>query len=248
MYDRCLPTKATTREWRTLAQDDPFYAVAAWPGKEGGRWSAEDFYAAGLDEWKDFRRVWSGYAPFGGTCIEIGCGAGRITQGLMEDFDHVVGLDVSEDMVKLAKARVPDAEYSLVDGTEIPAEDGTANGVFTCHVLQHLEAVEDVKGYLGEALRVLQPGGTIMAHLMLADRPRPLHRRLMSESRLRLTRALGKNRGAYARVRRYRHDQVRAMFESVGFTDVTLCEFRLLDGRSNPHAFWLGRKPPRPGT
>jgi ubiquinone/menaquinone biosynthesis C-methylase UbiE len=237
-----MPTDATTREWRTLADDDPLYAIAAWPGKEHGGWTREEFYAAGLQEWADFESHWTRYASLNGTCLEIGCGAGRITNGLTRRFDRVIGIDVSDRMLALAREQVPNADYTLVDSTQIPLGEGAVDAVFTCHVLQHLETADDVTDYLREAHRVLRPGGTIMAHLMLAGAPRSRARRLLSELRLRRARAMNANRGAYARVNRYRPDQVRAMLELVGFTQVEMCEFRLLGGASSPHSFWFGRK------
>lgn len=236
-----VPTDATTREWRLLAQDDPLFAVAAWRGKERGGWTPEDFYAAGLEDWADFKRVWTQYAHLGGTCVEIGCGAGRITQGLAATFDHVVALDVSPDMLALARNQVPEAEFVLVDSTTIPLAEESVDAVFSCHVLQHLETAADVGAYLGDAHRVLRAGGTAMVHLLLAVEPKPFLRALSSEARLRLTRALSRNRGAYSRVRRYRPDEVRALLERVGFVDVELREFRLR-GSSTPHAFWFARK------
>ena len=238
-----MSTKATNREWRTLAADDPLYAIAAWPGKERGGWKRDEFYAEGLREWRDFKRVWSQYATLGGTCVEIGCGAGRITNGLVDTFEHVVGLDVSDRMIELARRAVPAARFLEVDGTTIPLEDAEVDAVFTCHVLQHLDTSANVASYLAEAFRVLRPGGTAMVHLLLAGPSRSVPRRLMGEARLRASRMLNANRGAYARVRRYRADEVRAMLEASGFRDVELREFRLLGGTSSPHSFWLGRKP-----
>jgi ubiquinone/menaquinone biosynthesis C-methylase UbiE len=190
-----------------------------------------------------FERAWSQYSPLGGTCVEIGCGAGRVTNGLVRTFERVVGLDVSEQMITLAREAVPDAEYIQVDSTRIPLGDREADAVFTCHVLQHLETSDDVAAYLREAYRVLRPGGTAMVHLLVSGTPRPLRRRVLGEVKLRATRALNANRGAYARVRRYRPDQVRAIMEDAGFKNVELREFRLLGGTSSPHPFWLGRKP-----
>lgn len=237
-----MPTEATTREWRTLAQDDPLYAIAAWSGKERGGWTTADFYATGLAEWADFECVWSQYSTLGGVCLEIGCGAGRITNGLAKTFDRVIGIDVSKRMIELAHDAVPAAEYLQVDSTTIPLREGEVDAVFTCHVLQHLETAEDVATYVREAYRVLRPGGTAMLHLLVAGEQRPALRRFLAEVRLRGFRALNANRGAYARVRRYRPDQVRVIIEDAGFVDVRLCEFRLLAGKSSPHAFWLARK------
>jgi ubiquinone/menaquinone biosynthesis C-methylase UbiE len=234
---------ATTREWRTLAEDDPLFAVAAWPEKSGGRWTAEDFYAVGESDWKDFRARWEQYtgAPLDGTCLELGCGAGRITRPLTATFARVIAVDVSARMIELAES-VCDAELHLVEDARLPLADGSVDAAFTCHVLQHLERLEAVDDSVRELHRVLRPGGTVMAHLLLEVAPDSILRRARTEARLRLVRSLNANRGAYSRVRRYRPDEVRAVLEDAGFADVELREFRV---RSNDglHAFWFGRRP-----
>jgi hypothetical protein len=58
------------------------------------------------------------------------------------------------------------------------------------------------------------------------------------EAKLRYTRWRRTNRGAYSRVRRYRPDQVRAMFEGAGYSNVELREFRTVTD-IEPHAFWF---------
>lgn len=230
----------TTDEWRRLGKDDPYFAVAAHPGKRG-RWEPDEFYRLGRDDWTDFLNHWQTYeSGLAGTCVEIGCGAGRITQGLVDTFHRVVALDVSEDMMRLASAVVPRAEFRAVHGTSIPLEPSEADAVFSCHVLQHLESLSDVSGYMEECHRVLRPGGTVMLHLLLAGASDPLPRRVAREVRLRVVRQLGRNRGAHSRVRFYHADQVRSRLEAAGFSDVVLTEFRV---RSNDgiHAFWFGR-------
>lgn len=226
-----------------LAEDDPLFAVAAWPDKSGGRWTAEEFYAVGESDWNDFRVRWEEYAgrALGGTCLEIGCGAGRITCSLTGTFSKVIAVDVSERMLELARGAC-DAEYCLVEDTRLPLSDGFVDAAFTCHVLQHLEDLGAVRDSVEEIHRVLRPGGTVMAHFQLQETSESFLRKLRSEARLRVVRTLKANRGAYSRVRRYRPAEVRAVFEKVGFVDVELREFRV---RSNDgaHAFWFGQKP-----
>jgi ubiquinone/menaquinone biosynthesis C-methylase UbiE len=234
---------ATTREWRTLAQDDPLFAVAAWPDKSGGRWTAEEFYAVGESDWIDFRARWEDYAgkALGGTCLELGCGAGRITRALSGTFGRVIAVDVSERMIEFARAAC-DAEFHLVDDAALPLPDESVDAGFTCHVLQHLEDLGAVRDSVSELHRVLRPGGTVMAHLLLEEVPESPLRKVRTEARLRVVRRLNANRGAYSRVRRYRPVEVRATFEDAGFADVELREFRV---RSNDglHPFWFGRRP-----
>lgn len=230
----------STREWRVRAEHDPWYAAAAHPGKEGGGWEDEQFYALGKSNWGDFELQWRQYAPeLGGTCLEIGCGPGRMTRALVESFDHVVALDVSPVMIELARAGA-DAEYHLVEDTIMPLPDSSVDAVFTCHVLQHFEKEAHVVGSLSESRRVLREGGTIMAHLLLKGTEdaggwyRPAN--LKAAVALRL----GRGRG-HTVVRTYHANEVRAMFEGAGFRDVELREFRISSAHG-PHAFWLGRR------
>ncbi len=41
--------------------------------------------------------------PSRGTCLELGCGVGRLTLGLSRSFEHVIGLDVSASHLDLAE-------------------------------------------------------------------------------------------------------------------------------------------------
>jgi ubiquinone/menaquinone biosynthesis C-methylase UbiE len=166
-----------------------------------------------------------------------------MTRPLARHFDRVIGLDVSEDMIALAHEAVPAAEFVLVEGTTIPLADGAADAVLTAHVLQHLEGIENVAAYLAEMLRVLRPGGTIMAHTALGPL-RPAWRKTAAAARMRLVRARLR-RGHDVRHfhgERYPAPLIRERLHAVGFVGVELVEFEM---RSNndPHPFWLARKP-----
>lgn len=236
-------TERTTTEWRELAKVDPFYVIATRPGKEGA-WTRKEFYAEGSSDWADFRQHWTHYWPqLGGRCLEIGCGAGRITQALAADFAEVVAIDVSSDMLALAQLVVPtNVALEQVAGAEIPLEDRSVDGIFTCHVLQHLEGLDVVTAYLTEARRALKPEGTLMVQLGLHSAPMRLPGRIREELRLRMgrrSRARG-DRDLTFRVRLYTREEIQAMLESIGFTDI---ELRVFSVRSSGdvHAFWFAR-------
>lgn len=237
----------TDRDWRALAKHDPLWVVASWPGKENA-WTPEAFYALGESDAADALARWERYEPkLGGVCVEVGCGAGRITIPLTRRFDHVIGLDVSQDMLNLARNVAPGAELVLVSGTTIPLESNGVDAVFTTHVLQHLEGIENVTAYLGEMFRVLRPGGTLMAHTGIGPAAPPW-RAAVTGAKVRLARS----RLRRGQNTRYFHSQVyprallRERLHRIGFVDVELVEFEM---RSNhdPHPFFLCRKPHLPG-
>ena len=104
----------------------------------------------------------------GGTCVEVGCGPGRMTGLLAERFDRVVAVDVSGEMLELARSRAnaPNVDFRLVGGELLDSvEDGIAD-VLVCYlVLQHLPERRLVVAYLREFARVLAPGGCAFVQL-----------------------------------------------------------------------------------
>lgn len=112
---------------------------------------------------------WQHYGVSKQTCMEIGCGAGRITKSLATYFDHVIAVDVSPDMIDCAQRAIKsgNVEFSLIDGLHLPQADGSVTAIFTTFVLQHLDNKEIGFEYFRELFRVLSAGGTIMVGLPL---------------------------------------------------------------------------------
>jgi ubiquinone/menaquinone biosynthesis C-methylase UbiE len=242
---RGAATDGATAEWRRIARnEDVLYSVAGWPEKRGGAWTEADFYASGASDWRDFEHHWSHYdRDLGGTCVEIGCGPGRITHALADRFDRVVALDVADEMLARARAASPAAvEFERVDGPRIPLADNEADAVFSCHVLQHLETPAAVRAYLAEARRVLRAGGTLMVHLTITSRHRSRLWRLREELRLWVSRRRLRRGESHTAVRMqvYLAEDVLALLDSLGFSEVEMRAFRV---RSNSylHHFFLAR-------
>ena len=103
-------------------------------------------------------------AARGGTCVEIGCGAGRMTAVLAERYERVVAVDVSPAMLERARAAVtaPNVEFAL--GLRGVA-DASADAAVCFGVVQHLPRPQVVASLLVEAARVLRPGGEALVQL-----------------------------------------------------------------------------------
>jgi SAM-dependent methyltransferase len=163
-------------EWRQWGKYDPLWAVATWADKEkggGSPWTEEEFYALGEADWEDFLGHWRQYGMNTQSCLEIGCGAGRITKQLAKSFDHVCAVDVSEDMIDCARKAMGarNVEFSTTDGLHLPQSDCSVKAIFSTHVLQHLDSVDVGFSCFREFFRVLDVGGTIMMHLPLYQFP-----------------------------------------------------------------------------
>ena len=164
-------------EWKQWGREDPLFGVASWAGKQKGcvsAWTDEEFYALGESDWRDFFRTWQQYGVSRESCLEVGCGAGRITRQLANSFDRVQAVDVSEDMIKYARGRIgaKNVQFFVVDGIHLPQPDRSVRAIFSTHVLQHLDNVNIGLCYFREFFRVLDFGGTIMVHLPLYEWPR----------------------------------------------------------------------------
>jgi len=165
----------TNRDWQHWGRFDPLYAVASVPERHragADPWTEADFYANGAAEWAQARPNWERYAgTLGGTVLELGCGAGRMSRQLAGIFDGLVALDVSSDQLTLARAAVADApasaDFRLSTGDRLEAAEGEVDAVFSTHVLQHLPP-RLVGALLADCGRVLAPGGTVMLHVPIA--------------------------------------------------------------------------------
>ena len=103
-----------------------------------------------------------GADPRGGTCLEVGCGPGRMTGALAARFDRVIAVDVSPARLERARAVVPDANvrFQTVSGERLDGiEDAIADAIVCYLVLQHLPSRDVVVSNVHEFARVLRPGG-----------------------------------------------------------------------------------------
>ncbi len=98
-------------------------------------------------------------------CLEVGCGAGRFGQQLIEKRGAtVVGIEPVTTAYEIAKTRLSDCYNILFDETNLP--DGVKNGQFDCiifnDVLEHL--VEPWEA-LALCKKLLAPGGCVVASI-----------------------------------------------------------------------------------
>jgi SAM-dependent methyltransferase len=114
-----------------------------------------------------------GADPRGGTCVEVGCGPGRMTAALAARFDRVVAVDVSPAMVERARREVdaPNVEFRVVAGDRLDGVADSSAAALVCYlVLQHVPGRAVVAAYLREFARVLSPNGEAYVQLPVLDR------------------------------------------------------------------------------
>ena len=92
--------------------------------------------------------------------LEIGCGIGRIVIPMSKIFGKVVGIDVSDEMVELAKiktSKIPNCEILSNNGSDLSSfSDNSFDFCYSIIVFQHIPKKEIIKNYVNDVYRVLK--------------------------------------------------------------------------------------------
>ncbi len=96
--------------------------------------------------------------------LELGCGVARIGKLLAPRCKKWIGVDISENMLKVAAQRLSDfsnAEFHALKRNDLSCiESESVDKLYSVAVFCHLDK-EDLFNYLRESFRVLKPGGSI---------------------------------------------------------------------------------------
>ncbi|HLZ57882.1 MAG TPA: class I SAM-dependent methyltransferase [Ktedonosporobacter sp.] len=94
----------------------------------------------------------------GGFILDAGCAGGRDCRAFVERGFSVIGIDLSAEMIKLARDIAPRCRLIEADVRQIPLADQKVDGIWCCASLLHLQRDQTVRA-LREFRRVLKVGG-----------------------------------------------------------------------------------------
>jgi SAM-dependent methyltransferase len=151
------------QDWDERARENARFYV----NTEKTDWTDEEFFESGRRTVReeiltDMINICQGKDPKQMKVIEIGCGAGRVTRALAEIFGEVHGVDVSGEMVALAREalrNMPNAHVYQNNGMDLDViPPGEYDFAFSSIVFQHIPSREVIENYVREVHRLLRPG------------------------------------------------------------------------------------------
>lgn len=173
------------KHWEDMGDLDPCWAILTEPGTKFGRWDLEKFFATGNSEISALTSAGEklGLPKEHEWALDFGCGVGRLTRSLAPHFQNVVGIDISQSMLRQAIALNPHAncQFLLNDSDSLPFPSGHFDLIYTALVLQHVPEQKTIRRYISEFVRVLKTGGLLV---MQIPHHVPLRHRLQARPRI----------------------------------------------------------------
>ena len=135
--------------------------------------NADEFYAqtydAAVPDWPgeiDFYRQMT--SSCGGAVLEVACGTGRVALRLAQDGASVLGLDLSAEMIEIARRKSQGLEnmrWVLADMRDFDLGENFSLALIPGHAFQNLNTPQDQVACLECIRRHLKPGGMLVVHL-----------------------------------------------------------------------------------
>jgi len=151
--------------WERMAKRNAKYYIASFKGK---KITEKEFRKSGEDDYKRLLLINGKREHVKGTFLEIGCGTGRMTEFIAQDWSDVKAIDISGEMIKQGKKRLDsfgNIEWIETDGQTIPLKDNSVDFAFSYLVFQHIKTKGMIKRNFKEVLRVLKQNGVFLVFL-----------------------------------------------------------------------------------
>ncbi len=121
--------------------------------------------AAYLDQYDAFNAEMSNLVEENDLVLDIATGTGNIALNIAPSVSAVVGVDISEDMISVAEAKLEttglqNVTFVVEDAYKLPFADGTFDKVVCVNALQ---TMAEPQRAIKEAVRVLREGGEFIS-------------------------------------------------------------------------------------
>ena len=107
----------------------------------------------------------------GGPVADVGCGPGHVTRHLHDLGVDAFGIDLSPEMIALARRDHPELRFEVGSMTALDLAEDSVAGVLAFWSVIHVPD-HSVPGVFGQFHRVLRPGGPLLVGFHVGDETR----------------------------------------------------------------------------
>lgn len=93
--------------------------------------------------------------------LDFGCGDGKFTSLLTEKTLYVNGVDISSHALRFARCLVPEANFSELNGNQLPFPDNNFDIVCCLDVFEHIPPVQ-INFWIKEIQRIMKKNGKLV--------------------------------------------------------------------------------------
>jgi len=124
--------------------------------------------------WNEYPRVFAGQllqwlANRGasvGSALDLGCGTGVLCEALHAAGIDTLGVDLSREMIDIARQRSPGLRYAVADIVDMPDMGRFDLATCTGDAINHISSLSDVGRMFGNVHAALNPGGYFVFDLL----------------------------------------------------------------------------------
>lgn len=122
---------------------------------------ASEFSTTRSKLWEDLKPLVR-YVTAGDRVLDLGCGNGRLSQLFHDLSISYVGLDQSEELIKLAQKKFSEVKFVVGEMTYLPFPDAYFDAIYCIAAFHHLTTRDTQTKALREMYRVMKAGGRLI--------------------------------------------------------------------------------------
>ena len=144
--------------------------------REGYNAIAAKYLTTRSDESEDFQLLQElvERLPKGAKVLDAGCGAGVPVTKYLSLFFDVIGIDFSDEQIRMARQLVPEAHFLCSDMTQLTLADSSFDAICSYYAIIHIPRQEH-QALILNFHRMLKPSGLVLLCLGADDISKDLH-------------------------------------------------------------------------
>ncbi len=134
---------------------------------------ADEFSSSRKYLWPEMNSLGQ-YIKDGDKILDLGCGNGRLIELIKDKKVSYTGLDISKELINLAKKKYPDHHFRIGNLYNLPFANNSFGKVFAIASIHHIPSKKLREETADEIRRILMPGGLAVVSVWNLNQPKYL--------------------------------------------------------------------------